>query len=248
MKYITIFFLTFVSQLIYSQGSIENLVINGDFKDFKKISYNKDEAIVIDSMLISKSSRDSDNYLFFIKNWHIPDYSSPDFYDDSENYCNDNSCIGIITSYNGNDYREFIEGRLKEKLIKDSLYLISFNIRPFYRIYKEKGSVIPPEMGVLFSDTLIPNGGINFKDTKTKSLYFKLPTKGCKFGNWCRIEELYKAKGGELFITIGNFMKDKHFIKKKVRNRIGYLLIDDVSVKPALIIEKENTTHFMQNK
>ncbi|MEI8204501.1 MAG: T9SS type A sorting domain-containing protein, partial [Bacteroidota bacterium] len=50
--------------------------------------------------------------------------------------------------------------------------------------------------------------------------------------NWVKISGIFKAEGGEDYITIGNFIRDEnlHIYEPANSNHISYFFIDDVSV------------------
>lgn len=135
-------------------------------------------------------------------------------------------------------YREFIQGRLLNELVKDSLYLVSYAycIAPFstYIVY-------------------CPNFYFSDKPVKSDDLYqfanhSQITADSSTLNNlssvWYKVSKIYKARGGEKYITIGNFFNDQQTsfkqndysdippprLKKVIEDDIAYYYIDLVEV------------------
>lgn len=142
--------------------------------------------------------------------------------------------IGYVGSFcYGSDLREYIIVRLKEPMIKDSLYQMSFYVLPaiaygqainsygvHFSVDAPKGDS-PISLAPLLLEEHIGNPmGRMIDDTV----------------NWTQIKGFYWAKGGEQYATFGNFRKDidtkSYCIKENcVRHDRSYLLLDGVSLK-----------------
>ncbi len=133
--------------------------------------------------------------------------------------------------------REFIQAPLKEGLVKDTIYLIRLYI------------ALDPE-----STTAIDNFNVCFvrepislkKEKQMFGLYPQIKFRQSYFDaiSWIRLEAIYKAKGYESHIVLGNFLPDNLVGKKRVSyesmmmkkwylqglERASYYYIDMVSV------------------
>lgn len=246
MKYKIIFFILLFHFKLHSQS--DNLVKNGNFEKYTKQNYSRQYLKAIDTVLISVMKKDSLSYIYYVNMWKLPDQGTPDFYE-NPNICIDSSCVGIATSYLG-QCGEFIEGKLPEPLVKDSLYEISMMIKPFHGWDNSKCDLIPTQMGISFSDTLIYNV---FDNSKINYNYNAINVENAVYGEWTKIESTYKAKGKELYFVIGNFLSINYSLNIKFKNRIGYILLDNVIIKPLFFVKKKEITsihfdiYFQQN-
>lgn len=126
-------------------------------------------------------------------------------------------------------YRVFLYTMLLCPLIRDQEYKLSFYLNPIKQINYE--------LGVLFSEEELITGVINPLDFQPSiKAIGKLTKRERKQSQWELIELNYKAKGGERFLTLGNFNSDFHLFSKKeeVNNSQGDLiyLIDNISLNP----------------
>ncbi len=203
---------------IFSILRSQNLVQNGDFEEYRKQS----------------------GYFLFnhLKYWYKPTLSSSDYqtskykwkFNNAKAFSGD-AYIGLYLYMIDNDYCEYATNVLSEKLIKDSLYCLSL-----YVCLSEDVNASPKNLDVHFSSSRIK------KFTK-KSMANKYNADIKNIGNkfilntiiWEKRSAVYKAKGGEKYMTIGLFSKDKIYQlldpKKRKRNDI-YLFIDLVSLTP----------------
>ncbi|MEA3496536.1 MAG: OmpA family protein, partial [Bacteroidota bacterium] len=129
---------------------------------------------------------------------------------------------------------EYLQARLKSPLKKDSIYCLSL-----YISLAEKSSHFVDQVGMYFTDKKIEKVGWQILNYK--------PVLNNKRGNilkntedWTLISGLYKAKGNEKFILIGNFSCSDSSNYHETKARIlfqpfrmnAYYYIDDVSVVP----------------
>lgn len=123
--------------------------------------------------------------------------------------------------------RVFIYSMLKCKLLQGERYIVSLWLNP------TKNSVI--ELDVLLSEKELVPGVINPLDL-SPSFSFKSKNIKDKDGQWINYVYEYIAKGGERFITIGNFDKDRYCPDRKLRedNKAGDIMyfVDDISLYP----------------
>lgn len=123
--------------------------------------------------------------------------------------------------------RVFIFSMLKCDLVQDEEYKISFWLNPI------KNQVL--ELGVLLSEfEMVP--GIKNPLKHRPSFPVKKKDFVKKEKQWTQYEFIYKAKGKERYITIGNFDKEVYCPDKRLTadNRAGDLVyfIDDLSLTP----------------
>ena len=123
--------------------------------------------------------------------------------------------------------RVFIYSMLKCDLIQGEKYVVSLWLNP------TKNTVI--ELDVLFSEKELVPGVINPLDLTPSFSYRSINIKDTD-GQWINYIYDYLAKGGERFITIGNFDKERYCPDRKLKedNKAGDIMyfVDDISVKP----------------
>jgi OOP family OmpA-OmpF porin len=221
MRILSLFLILFPA-VLFSQ----NLVINSDFE--------------------SKSGCPTSSGQFLLANeWLSPNVGTPDFFNDCSptlEYGTEYNCrggqiphsghgyMGILSeNLHNNQFFEYIETHLKEPLKSNQLYCV--------KIFVSLGDCdyALDELGAVFSQNAL-------KDLQVKKIV--LPYVSLSNGSvlsdtekWMCIKGVYKAKGGEKYLTIGDFDKDDKFIK--VRNnsndptfKSAYYFIDDVTVEP----------------
>lgn len=211
--------LMFVSQSLISQ----NLLCNGDFE------------------IINVSNGDPYFYKnnFYCKNWIEPTDCSPDIYRDSIS-CSDsyiknienemdmcvntvsgNYCIGFYTlDYYG--YMEHITGKLRKPFQKGEVYKISFHLKffgndPFFS--KGLGYKLSKDSVVFKSDQLFTTKLSPFYQDlfEQKKVYADFEFNEYLMDQeWTKYTTTYVAKGGEKYITFGQFCfrDDKEIIKQ----------------------------------
>ncbi len=123
------------------------------------------------------------------------------------------------------DRREFIKTKLKESLLYNKRYCISFNINIAEYSYHNNSFIQLDSIGMLFTqnqvqDTTLPLFNNCAQVTKSISLI--------DTANWLKITGNFIANGGEKYLTIGNF-QDAIYWPTGVWGVI-YVFIDDISV------------------
>lgn len=139
------------------------------------------------------------------------------------------------------DVRDYIQNYLLTPLEKDSIYCVSY----YVSLPDTGGSAVSAgpngaiqNIDAYLSDTLVTwNNGLGIRlaniNPQIKSNQLLTDTE-----NWTQISGLYKAKGGEQYITIGNFLTRDNTTKVNYINGNEMYLayyIDDVSVTPFTI-------------
>jgi len=250
LKLITIFIVCIPIQLIS-----QNLVRNPSFEKTKKCA---------DSISLFKT---------VVKQWTTPTLGTADLF----NPCNEIKA-GVPKNFNGHqiskfgknyagcyfyakgNYREYIQGSFKSSLKKGARYKVSL-----YVSLAEKSDIAMARIDFLLTKNIISSAiwtelSPKYLDNQVvESLSVNSPKKEKYHNdmqNWVLVSKVITAKGGENFITIGNFQKNsstkKSILSKNEKNNISYYYLDTVSVelnhKPItnytrtfqLVDEKEN--------
>jgi hypothetical protein len=193
----------------------ENLVYNGSFEEYWYCP--------------PPISRDS----FPCKYWHsTPFFSIADYFNSCSQDtffsvpCNDRGCylpksgnayIGIIVIGKETGGMEYIQGTFKEPLIKGQKYKISFWVRLAYQYsdyaiynigaYISKYNIFSPILD-------LDNDYCHLLDPTLKAQITNKPNNFIIDTGWVEISGIYRAQGGERFITIGCFWDDTPEIVK----------------------------------
>ena len=206
----------------------------------------------------------SNNFNWYINDWWGLDSSSAEVY----NSCvvngyvklpltnhgyqyprTGNSMVNIVLMYAGSgngtaNGRDYIQGTFNSAMVKDSLYCVSYWVNlAFHGPGMQFKSV--KNVDAYINDTLLNwnNGGtvlggmglnlVGFTPQITSPIFLTDTL------NWMPVSGFYKAHGGEMHITIGNF-KDAnntpiHIIDQGNGNGGISYFIDDVSVTPFVL-------------
>lgn len=134
------------------------------------------------------------------------------------------------------NYREYLQSKLTEPLLKDSLYTISFRFKlSSYSRYSID------RIGLLLSDTLIqyPHDRVIQELPTCSFIQDAALTKNT--GYWELAKFTHKAKGGEQYVTLGNFYDNeatKYYRiqftpdQQEMLRMSSYYYIDDVKIIP----------------
>jgi outer membrane protein OmpA-like peptidoglycan-associated protein len=188
--------------------------------------------------------------------WWSPTRATPDYYNNCNhnllanadiNYCGKqipylgNAYAGIIVfEFKSENYREYIQCKLKESLKKNQLYCCSYRIS-----WADNSEIYTDQLGMYISVEKVGR-----KDKLAIDAIPQIENKEGEYLNnktdWILICDTFKATGGEQYITIGNFSTDKKTFFKNNTDKsnhkqinenndyyIGndaYYYIDDVSV------------------
>ena len=171
--------------------------------------------------------------------WDGPTDASPDYF----NICAAPGNAGVPTNLFGTQnphtgvayagvgmwfvsffYREYITAPLTETLMQDTAYEVSFYVS------RAENSCGEDKIGAYFSATYPPNVGIvvlPFDPQVSSNLGIITD-----FLDWTLITGCFVAKGGEQYITIGNFFDDDEMNLDPTCNNPfqSYYYVDDVSV------------------
>lgn len=145
--------------------------------------------------------------------------------------------VGMITQANHLEYTELVQGRLAEPLRKGAYYRISYHIA-----LAEVARVKDKRMGMCFlKDSTYSSTRNTPGCPKGQGVLSMNMPKAMDMDGWVLVSGMYKAKGGERFITIGNLLGSlgrKNQEKNKatrtaVKDVMGYYYLDDVVVEKA---------------
>ncbi len=129
----------------------------------------------------------------------------------------------------GDDSREYIEGSLSLPLTKDSIYCVSYWINLPERT---RGAI--KNIDAHLSDTLLDWNNGFWQVLKGIEPHITCDTLMQDTANWYQVKGMYKARGGEKYITIGNFLPREQTTFKllsEMFTNVTYF-IDEVSVVP----------------
>lgn len=190
------------------------------------------------------------NFNVDVIDWSIPTQGSTDYFNGCsvamgtpENFKGKQPAdFGIgyagMYLYAPEDYREYLQAELSETLVKGKKYGVSF-----YVSLAELSNVAIKEFGILFS-----KDKMNITTKKILSKKLRYQHKGNDYNymeirytnfysdtqDWILVNTVFKARGTEQYMTIGNFKKNTHtrlFKTKKHKGKGAYYYIDMVLVK-----------------
>lgn len=134
----------------------------------------------------------------------------------------------------GNNYREYMEGKLSSPLVAGQKYLVRF-----YMNLPDGVMAGTDDFGVYFSNTFYSRDacvGQPILPVTPQLTYCGAPIMDTV--NWVEVRWIYQATGGEAYFIIGNFKTDAnttvapHHCSGFVQNPYIYYFIDDVEISP----------------
>lgn len=201
--------------LSLSNSSGQNLLVNSSFED------------TISGLTPSSKFSQLKCGNTIVKGWYQTTGGTPDFYNSDFSYVGKKIAvhsartgegrIGMIFDNGGNQktvlqkaqtingkttdhYKEFISTKFLRPMVKDSLYEIKF-----YMVQDKRSNYVSKNIGVYISDTAILYNWafqcLEFTPQFVCNDWNILTTKD----KWVCMKYIYKAKGGEQFITLGSF-------------------------------------------
>jgi outer membrane protein OmpA-like peptidoglycan-associated protein len=209
----------------------ENLVQNGSFEQVSG-KVKKLGAAASATGWLNPTGQPADLYSSAPK---VPDISTPENFNGTEEAAEGKNYAGIVAySYNDKEPRSYLMTKLVSPLKKGSKYCVSFKAS-----LAETSKYAIDCIGAKFTSksyeteaksSLIDATDIQLKDKKALTGMY----------GWDNICGVFTAKGGEKYITIGNFYNNNQVIMEKMRKVkyfkgtqriVAYYYIDDVSVK-----------------
>ena len=137
------------------------------------------------------------------------------------------ACVGLQFQL---DYKEFLYVKLLEKLKKNTTY----HFTCYFRLFSKCPNSLK-HLGVVFSK--VP---MNLKENvdSSNSLYVYDPKGLNNNFDWFKLEGDFVARGGERYITVGNFVHKTRWDMARVRRKpliqtakhLAYYFVDDVSL------------------
>ncbi|MFT7156398.1 MAG: hypothetical protein ACI8Q1_001408 [Parvicella sp.] len=174
---------------------------------------------------------------FKVVNWYSPNKSTPDYFAPCSQQCNNSinwissvdvkgkgNYVGVVLYRKDTEkYREYIQTKLIEDLIKGQFYSVRMKV-----YWPDKSSYVPEHINCLLSTIDIHSKS----ESKINSDKYLKPLGGQKVGeksNWVELEFEFIASGSEKYLTIGDFSTSK---VQKVTGEFpfSYVFIDDVSL------------------
>ena len=129
--------------------------------------------------------------------------------------------------FSSDDYREYLNTKLKDTLIYNKRYCTTFyiSLAEISFTYLSNSFLLLDSVGLLFTkDSMINSTNpITSNGVKVQNDIFNLDTI-----NWLKISNSFIAKGGEQYMTIGNFDNILNYPSGAIG--MTYIYVDDVSV------------------
>ncbi len=160
--------------------------------------------------------------------------------------------------YSPNDYREYIQFKLKQPLHKGSTYKVAMQLS-----LAESSELAMQEITVLFTNELLsldtnqnlsPSRLDRFKVDRFSYISLKVNRAIFDSAKWTYVEAEFEAKGHEKYLTVGNFKNNKNTRiigltdDEKNTKRMSYYYLDDVNLTPIEDTAFEMNTPFVLNQ
>ena len=215
--------LVFLASVSLTQA--QNLVKNGSFENTGDCP--------ISSLLFDDFAEPWTSYI------NTPDYYHPCGFPGSDSATNNSLAfdgqgfmgIRVYGESGGVFERDYIHGELSEPLDSGKFYRVTFYVRPLNNDITQQSYGID-KMGLLLTDTVLDTVTLNsLLDFKPQVLSKSVITQE---NYWTSVCGIIKAKGGERYLTIGNFFEDNLTNIEPLENSSnptrGYMLVDYVEV------------------
>jgi Mg-chelatase subunit ChlD len=136
----------------------------------------------------------------------------------------------------GAGYREYAQTKLLQPMKPGALYSVNF-----YMVRDKRSRFYAPELGVYFSKNTVSAGdsyGIYLASSDVKASDYQTMTNSRR---WTLVHGYFRAKGGEQYLTLGNFKPntpllmdgEKEYVPGVLRNDLdwfAYYYVDDLYV------------------
>ncbi len=218
-----------------AQEKVPNMVLNPSFEEFNECPQ--------DYTFMDKTHR-------LIPHWTYPSFTTPDYFnkcskgqakvpDNFAGYSDPktgNGYMGAILTGTDKNFREYIQGELKEPMVAGQKYCISY----WYKLASGSKFAVD-QMSLKFSSDIVANDNGTYLDYKADLNN----TEGLFLDNteeWEQFCQVYTAKGGESFFMIGNFKnyENTNYVVtgKDTKNKRGksyaYYFFDDFEIRPLI--------------
>lgn len=258
MRVITALLLTGVMSFVFGQNKVYNYIKNPCLEDLRDIPEDTDQ-------------------FYLVNDWYNASGGSPDVFHDKgvdkgkipglgagkHHAAEKKVCIGLInykktTQKGGKDgFREYVGTKLKKPLLSGRKYKIRFK----YAVNTE-AALYSPDLGIEFTKKPLMGGysigrieGVEPDVEMTYNAFLRKRKREL----WYSFSQTYIAKGGEQFMTIGNFKKNKDSYTEELKvqdylvtNNYSYFLMDSFALELvpegepllAAYYNKQNCMHF----
>lgn len=184
--------------------------------------------------------------------WSTPNRATPDHYHSGSGYfpCHvpynmagkqwprsGSAYVGIITQANDLAYSELVQGRLSEPLKKGAYYKVSY-----YVSLACISKYVDHRLGAFFATDSISSDFRTVPTAERGHVVTPMRVPECSdMDSWQLVTGMYKAKGGEKYIVLGNVtnssgkakLKKNKAVRTQVKDDMCYYYIDDVTVVKA---------------
>ncbi len=219
----TFFFLSLLLSIAKGQDNDDNFVPNPSFE-------------ATQCPIFSPFPRD------YINPWTTY-YGSPDYYEPNCGIAGTDLTTNNSQPFDGDGFigievygqnagafrREYIHTELKDPLVEGQLYRISFYVKP---VFVDGGSFGIDRIGMLLTDTIVDTIPTDSLLPASPQIFSREVITSTQY--WTPVCGVYKAKGGEQYITIGNFSPDPLTsatpLEGSANAQRGYFLVDYVSI------------------
>lgn len=190
----------------------QNLVVNPSFEDGLDSS-DEDRSIIVKGWM--QDPKNSTVDLFTKSDCKRPVYYSIEDTNKRTPAPYDSNTYLGFSIFSWTDYSEPITGTLKSPLLKDSLYIISF----YLKYPRDLVMIYSKNIEILFSNKKPesnhgePIFGPVYSEKEPLADVRITIEEAVKTDDWIKCKALYKAKGNEIFFTIGLFYQNKYFRK-----------------------------------
>jgi len=213
----------------------QNLVVNGGFEDYVACPKNLGNLATDCNHLLAPTKGSTD----FFHSCGNGSVGVPDNFNGTQLPFSGKGYAGLYL-FSPNEYREYIQFKLKSPLEKGEVYQLSMRLS-----LAEYSGIAMQEITALFSaellnidtnENLSPRRLRQFHHESFSFINFKVKRSILDDKVWALVTAEYEAKGFERYLTFGNFKKDKYsrilqLAKKHARlKQAAYYYIDDVKV------------------
>lgn len=253
MSFKKVMFLSTLLFFLHKSVKSQNLVVNGSF-EISSACPTKKGALAINCEDIIAPTRGSTDYFHTCgpRDVGVP----KNFNGEQEAY--EGEAYAGLYLHSPNDYREYIQFKLKETLEKGKIYKVSIRLS-----IAESSVYAVQNMSVLFTqnalsldtnENLSPSRLSRFNIKKYTYAPLKIKESIFNTKEWGLLEVEFEAKGYEQYLTFGNFKNNRYSRvidlspQKKKLKPMAFYYIDDVSVTLLKDKQYEIDKPFVLNK
>ncbi len=240
MKRAALFLITLMIRALGVVG--QNLVQNPGFEQFpdcpERPSSNEDPIVIDHWFSPTLGTPDLYSACGFEDGMHVPkNYMGRAEAKEGRSY------VGLLADvpfqWQDRPYSEYITNRLRSPLRRGTLYRLSYSVRAV-----DLSMHFTTTFSFAFSeDSLFFNEGILAEHMNYQTI--SILSEVAATSQWVTVEKVFRAEGGERFLTVGHFMprNESHFIKRRVtiknQNTALYYIYDDFMLEPLTIFGQQ---------